>query len=70
MKWARRQFIKYICETEGLKCQNCRSVIAVGDDFCVINTPSRPYENNCCLCTETRLADKAEKYTSQDRTVP
>lgn len=47
----------YICETENLSCRNCGGRIAVDDEFAVVTSGSRPYENTCIPCAETRMAE-------------
>lgn len=54
----------YVCETEGLLCQECECSIGIGDKFAVVSTRSKPYQNNCVPCAEKRLG--AEKGASVD----
>lgn len=48
--------VKYPCQTEGLKCDECERTIDVGAQFAVATTPSKVSRVNCLQCAEERQA--------------
>src|SRR3990167_4728170 len=45
----------YTCETPGLQCACCGDIIAIGEEFAVVTTPSEPGQNTCVECAKQKL---------------
>lgn len=48
-------YTTHISQSTGLACKNCKAPIPQGEEFAVVTTPSRPFEENCLPCTDLRL---------------
>ena len=45
----------YTCETPDLQCACCGDIIAIGEEFAVVTTPSEPGLNTCVECAKQKI---------------
>jgi len=57
----------YVCDINGLICEECRGSIPSGASFAVASTPSKPSKVNCMACADGKEADQSAGRNERER---